>query len=117
MLVKAVMESAIAHEGAERGVLVVPAPGEGVVEAAASRAGTMTVRVQAGAATSADLPTSVLERVLRTKEAVIVDDASADPHLSADAYVVRSMARSIVALPLLREGTVTGCLYLENNRA
>jgi PAS domain S-box-containing protein len=61
------------------------------------------------------LPESVLHYVLRTRESVILDDASSHNPFSADPYIVESYLRSILCLPLINQGKLTGILYLENN--
>jgi len=61
------------------------------------------------------LPESVLHYVMRTRESVILDDASSHNPFSADPYIVESYLRSILCLPLMNQGKLTGILYLENN--
>src|SRR6185503_4600166 len=45
----------------------------------------------------------------------ILDDASAQNPFSADPYIGRREARSILCLPLMKQATLIGVLYLENN--
>ena len=52
---------------------------------------------------------------LRTQEIVILDDASSHNPFSADPYIAESYLRSILCLPLITQGKLTGILYLENN--
>src|SRR6516225_3925011 len=52
---------------------------------------------------------------MRTRESVILDDASSHNPFSADPYIVESYLRSILCLPLMNQGKLTGILYLENN--
>src|ERR1700720_3370912 len=52
---------------------------------------------------------------MRTREIVILDDASAHPTFSADSYIRERNARSVLCLPLVNETKMTGILYLENN--
>ena len=63
------------------------------------------------------MPESVLNYVLRTREAVSLDDASADKSFAADPYIRRHTARSILCLPLINHAKLIGVLYLENNLA
>jgi signal transduction histidine kinase len=58
-----------------------------------------------------------LKFVSRTKEAVIIDDASAKTPFAGDEYLVRTRARSVLCLPLVKQATLTGVLYLENTMA
>ncbi len=48
---------------------------------------------------------------------MIIDDASSRSQFSADPYFVRARARSILCLPLVKQATLTGVLYLENSLA
>ena len=84
-------------------------------EAATDR-DTIAVRFLSKVPASSVLPDSVLQYVLRTKEAVIIDDA-ASSQFSGDPYFIRARARSILCLPLIKQATLTGVLYLENGLA
>jgi signal transduction histidine kinase len=46
---------------------------------------------------------------------VILDDASVQIPFSADGYVREKHARSVLCLPLVKQGKLAGALYLENN--
>ncbi len=65
----------------------------------------------------AEVPESVLHTVIRTRESVILDDASAQNPFSADEYIRRKHARSVLCLPLVKQSKLIGVLYLENNLA
>jgi PAS domain S-box-containing protein len=64
-----------------------------------------------------ELPESVLHYVIRTRESVILDDASAQNPFSADEYICQKHARSVLCLPLVKQSKLIGVLYLENNLA
>jgi signal transduction histidine kinase len=70
---------------------------------------------------SAVAPTELIESVLhtaaRTRESVILDDASARIPFSADKYVSQQHARSVLCVPLVKQAKLVGALYLENNLA
>jgi len=78
---------------------------------------TVAVSPRQTSVTAADLPESVLRYVVRTKESVLLRDASSEKQFSADEYIHRHQARSILCLPLLKETRLIGALYLENNLA
>jgi PAS domain S-box-containing protein len=67
--------------------------------------------------TAADLPVPVLRYVVRTKESVVLHDASSDTQFAAEDYIRRNHARSILCMPLLKEARLVGVLYLENSLA
>jgi PAS domain S-box-containing protein len=60
-------------------------------------------------------PESILRYVIRTRESVILEDASVQNLFSADEYLHHRHSRSILCLPLLKLGDLTGVLYLENS--
>src|SRR5207244_12012152 len=64
---------------------------------------------------AASLPASIVQYVVRTRESVILDDASAQNAFSADLYFRQHHARSILCLPLITQAKLIGVLYLENN--
>jgi PAS domain S-box-containing protein len=53
--------------------------------------------------------------VIRTKESVLLHDAATSSPFPADKYIHQHHARSILCLPLLKQGRLAGVLYLENN--
>jgi transcriptional regulator with GAF, ATPase, and Fis domain len=117
-LINTLMVTALHHAGAERGLLILLRGDQMQIEAeAATDQDTVAVRLLSKVPASSELPDSVFQYVLRTKEAVIIDDASADRQFSADPYFVRARARSTLCLPLVKQATLTGVLYLENSLA
>jgi PAS domain S-box-containing protein len=73
------------------------------------------VHLREGCPTAAALPESFVRYGIRTQEIVILDDASSHNPFSADPYIAERYLRSILCLPLLNQGKLTGILYLENN--
>ena len=65
--------------------------------------------------TAVALPQSLIRYAVRTRETVILDDASSQNPFSADPYIVQRRARSVLCLPLINQGKFIGILYLENN--
>jgi predicted ATPase len=117
-LIDTLMMTALQHAGADRGLLIVLRGDQMQIEAeAATDRDKIAVRLLGKVPAGSELPDSVFQYVLRTKEGVIIDDASADTQFSADPYFVRTRARSILCLPLVKQATLTGVLYLENSLA
>ena len=116
-LIDTLMRTAIEHAGAERGLLLLPRGDEYRIEAEATdwqqRSKGRAARRQARPA--ADLPESVLRYVLRTKESVLLHDASGQSPFSVDDYIREHHARSVLCLPILKQTRLLGMLYLENN--
>jgi len=117
-LIERLMRAAIEHAGAERGLLIVPVRNEPLIEAEATiRGDDVTVHRRDGAKTAAALPESLVRYVMRTREIVILDDASFQTPFSADPYIAQCRAHSILCLPLINQTKLIGILYLENNLA
>ena len=115
-LIDTLMRTAIEHAGAERGLLLLPRGEEFRVEAQATTgSNTFKVELLQASVTDAALPQSVFRYALRTKEVVLLHDASGQNSFSADEYVRKHHARSVLCLPILKQTRLLGMLYLENN--
>jgi hypothetical protein len=78
-LIDTLMVTALQHAGAERGLLILLRGDQMQIEAeAATDRDTIAVRLLSKVPASSELPDSVFQYVLRTKEGVIIDDALAD---------------------------------------
>ena len=115
-LIDTLMRTAIEYAGAERGLLILARNDEYRVEAEVTTSDdTVTVSQRQPSVTAAGLPELILHYVMRTKESVLLHDAAAANPFSADEYIQRQHARSILCLPLLKQSRLAGVLYLENN--
>ena len=115
-LIDTLMRTALEQAGAERGLLIFSRGAEQRIAAEATTDGDLvTVHLRDEDVAATLLPESVLHYVLRTRESVILDDASSHNPFSADPYITESYLRSILCLPLINQGKLTGILYLENN--
>ncbi|NLS06287.1 AAA family ATPase [Rhizobium sp. P32RR-XVIII] len=115
-LIDRLMRTALEHAGAGRGVLLVPNGGKLTVEAVAettARDVAVGLRPLAG---TMPVPEAIVNFVARTGEAVIVDDACTENTWS-DEYIRDTMPRSVLCLPLVKQGRLIALLYLENNLA
>jgi PAS domain S-box-containing protein len=117
-LIKTLLRIAIEHAGAERGLLILfPGDEPRVAAEATTGRGQVEVTLRQTAASPAVLPESVLHTVIRTRQSVILDDASAQNPFPADEYICQKRARSVLCLPLVKQAKLIGVLYLENNLA
>jgi len=115
-LMDTLMRAAIAHAGAERGVLILARGAAQRIAAEATTSGdTVAVRLRDDPVSGTALPESVLQYVQRTGETVILDDAAANSPFEGDPYIRQCKARSVLCLPLLNQSKLIGVLYLENN--
>src|SRR5882762_9313373 len=117
-LIDTLLRTAVEHAGAERGLLVLANGDELSIEAEANTDGhTVTVQLREAPVAGSELPESVVHYAARTQESVILDDASAPGPFSGDAYFREQRARSVLCLPLIKQGSLVALLYLENSLA
>ena len=115
-LIETLMTLALEQAGADRGLLILLRGDTPRIEAEArTDRKTVEVTLRQDTATPAELPESLLHTVIRTRESVILDDASAPNPFSADEHLRRKRARSVLCLPLVKQARLIGVLYLENN--
>jgi len=57
---------------------------------------------------------TVIERVVRSGEAVVATDASLDDRFKGQQSVIMQNLRSIIAVPLVTKGKVIGAVYVDN---
>jgi PAS domain S-box-containing protein len=112
-LIERLMTIALQNAGADRGLLILPHESDYRIEAEARTDGEQIV-LHYGAAASPAVPEAIVRYVVRTQECVILDDAAKPNLFSEDPYLVLRQQRSILCLPLIRQGTLVGLLYLEN---
>jgi PAS domain S-box-containing protein len=115
-LTQKLMQIALEHAGAERGLLVLRR-GRELKLLAQAVTGDETLEVNVGEvdATASDLPLSILNYVVRTQDGVVLDDASMPNPYRDDIYVQRSGVRSVLCLPIGNRANLVGALYLENS--
>jgi len=119
-LMKAVIENA----GAQHGCLLLERNGqwwieaEGVADQAATTpdGGSAITALQATpVATSERLSAAIVNYVSRTRENIVLDDATHVGLFTQDPYIRHTQPKSVLCAPLINQGKLTGILYLENN--
>lgn len=108
---------ALEHAGAQRAVMLLSNDhNQLLVEAVAAVDGEATRRISPaeplGATTS--VPVSVVQFVARTQETLVLNDATAEDVFTQDPYVVSQQPLSVLCLPILHRGELTGILYVEH---
>ncbi|MBD2412121.1 histidine kinase [Nostoc calcicola FACHB-389] len=66
---------------------------------------------------SQDIPLKLIYKVKHNRQTVVLVNATADPTLANDPYIVRQQPKSILCCPILHQGKLMGILYLENSLA
>src|SRR5207244_2788669 len=103
-LIEKLVRIAVEHAGAERGLLLLLRGDEPQIEAEATTGhGRAQVTVRQTAVTPSDLPQSALHYVIRTRERVVLDDASVSDLYSEDEYVRQKRPRSVLCLPIVKQ--------------
>ena len=117
-LIETLLRIALEHAGAERGLLLLPQGSELRILAEATTSGaSVKVDLCDTPISGAEVPESLILYTVRTRESVILDDASASEAFENDPYVRRKRLRSVLCLPLIKQGKPVALLYLENNLA
>ncbi len=114
-LIERLMTIALENAGADRGLLILPAEDDHLIQAEAQATGDMVeVVLCQKSITGSICPESLVRYVIRTHEGTILDDASRPNLFSDEDYLRGRQAKSILCLPLIKQGRLTGLLYLEN---
>ncbi|MCP4131080.1 MAG: AAA family ATPase [bacterium] len=115
-LLEKILKLVIENAGAEKGFLILETKGVFTIEAS-DRIGSQEVSVLESIPVqkSEELSESLVRYVARTKEFLLLNDASNDPTFSSDPYIAERKPKSILCIPVINQGNVTGVLYLENN--
>jgi PAS domain S-box-containing protein len=117
-LVETLLRTALEHAGAERGLLLVPRDDNLSIQAEATTSGSaVQVRLGETPISAAALPESVVRYAARTHERVLLDDAAGQHPFTTDAYLRAQHARSVLCVPLVKQGALVALLYLENTLA
>ncbi|WP_437597959.1 AAA family ATPase [Sorangium sp. So ce590] len=112
------MRLVIEHAGAQRGVLLLEQDGRLTLDATITMdPHTVTIGPPVPAETSADIALSVVHYVARTREPVVLGDASSESRFAGDPYIAERQPKSLLCLAMMHKGELTGILYLENNAA
>ncbi|MEG4585826.1 AAA family ATPase [Microcoleus sp. MOSTC5] len=62
-----------------------------------------------------ELPLKLIYKVKHNQQTIVLLDATADPTLANDPYIINQQPKSILCNPILHQGKLIGILYLENN--
>ncbi|MER8491963.1 AAA family ATPase [Mesorhizobium australicum] len=114
-LIERLMKTLIENAGADRGLLILPSGDEYLIQAEARATGDqIEVMMRQEPITSITCPESLVRYVIRTRESVILDDASKPNLFSVDDYLRHRQSKSILCVPLTKQRELTGILLLEN---
>jgi signal transduction histidine kinase len=122
-LVERLLGQAMAVAGASRAALVMTGEGHTVLEAlgtlddGAPGKGHISVCFARTTPSVSDLPLSILYGVIQRRVAVSIPDLRGPHEHGFDGYFAIRPARSLLTLPLIKQGALIGVLHLENEVA
>lgn len=116
-LLKTLMRISLENAGAQRGVLILESDGSLLIEAEASDAASVEVGGGRRLEGSKAVPETIINYVVRTANSVVLYDAAQEGAFTEDPYIVERKTMSVLCIPLVNQGRLTGVLYLENDLA
>lgn len=115
-LLRKMVRIVIENAGAQKGVILLKKAGVWSIEARASVDAAQGVTQQSEPLdTSHAVSAAVVHYVVKTASTLVLRDATRDGQFTADPYVVATRPKSILCMPIIRNGRLSGVLYLENN--
>ncbi len=114
-LVKTLMKIALQYANAQRGLLI-RRESDGVVIQASARLTADGIDVDMGQAapTAQDLPLTMVNTVLRTRQPVSVGDGRRPAPHARDPYLAAYPRCAAIVIPMMKRAQLVGMLYLEN---
>ena len=103
------------NAGARRGVLLLNRDGHWLVEAEGNVEKGGINALQALPKEHSNLPLTLLNYVIRTREEVVLEHACNSGPFVGDPFIQENRVRSILCIPLNHQGELIGLLYLGNN--
>jgi class 3 adenylate cyclase len=123
-LLAKLMKILIENAGAQTGFLILERVGELTIEAegAVERdevAVLQSIPIEStGEPRDRDTPRlspAIIHYVVRTKESVVLQDATREDRFKLDPYIIQTQPKSILCFPLINQGKLISIVYLENN--
>ena len=112
-LLATLMQIAISNAGAQSGHLVLYQDRQWVAIATSDRERFQLLETPL--ARYSNLPQSLIYSVARTQETVVFENLSTADRFAGDRYLITHQPKSVLCMPMSRQGKLIGILYLENN--
>ncbi|MEG3858969.1 trifunctional serine/threonine-protein kinase/ATP-binding protein/sensor histidine kinase [Microcoleus sp. herbarium12] len=113
-LLSNLMQVAIENAGAEKGTLLL-VKGDSLFVATQCASTEAWDMQSMPAIDSQEIPLSIINYVWRTQETLVINNAAAETDFAADSYIIKQQPKSVLCLPIQRQGKALAILYLENN--
>lgn len=115
-LIGKILKIMVVNSGAQRGVILLDKNSKLYIE------GCLNVDLETSLILSSTpyenseiVPSSIIGYVQRTKKQTVINDAKNNNKFSKDPYFIKNQPRSLLCLPIIHLGGVSGILYFENN--
>jgi signal transduction histidine kinase len=113
-LISKLMQVVMENAGAENCTLSFLKNDTLIIEAVAV-IGKVTVLKSIPVADSLEIPITLLNYVLHTRENLVIDDATRQLNFASDPYIIRQQPKSLLCVPIINQEKLIAVLYLENN--
>jgi PAS domain S-box-containing protein len=115
-LLVTLMKIIIQNAGAQVGYLILPHQDRLVIEAVGTIADSTPMQVQSVAVENCQwLSPAIVNYVARTKQSVVLENATRKSNFTNDAYIKQHQPKSVLCMPLINQGKLVSIVYLENN--
>ncbi|MFW5958082.1 MAG: diguanylate cyclase, partial [Desulfosalsimonas sp.] len=117
-LLQNIMHISVVNAGAQRGFLILETDGRpAIVAEEDTKKRDIMVSEPLDVEKCSDIAVSVINYVWRSHEPVILANACEEGTFKNDFYIRDNSCRSVLCMPILNKGRLTGVLYMENNLA
>jgi predicted ATPase/serine phosphatase RsbU (regulator of sigma subunit)/tRNA A-37 threonylcarbamoyl transferase component Bud32 len=113
-LLTSLMKILIENAGAQVGYLILESLGQLLIEAEGA-IDSENVAVLQSIPIENRLPAAIINYVIRTRESVVLSDATVEGNFTQDSYIQQHQPKSILCFPLINQGQLVSIIYLENN--
>ncbi|MEH2077117.1 MAG: AAA family ATPase [Nostoc sp.] len=114
-LLASLLRIVIENAGADKCVLMLLRDGRLLIKGSMTLGTEPVVLQKIPVEESQDIPHKLIYKILHNRQTIVLMDATADPILANDPYIVRQQPQSILCSPILHQGKLMGILYLENS--
>ncbi|MGM3309390.1 ATP-binding sensor histidine kinase [Anabaena sp. WFMT] len=114
-LLESLMQIVIENAGAETGYMILEKEGNLFIEA---KKGVDKNEFKSHQIVGDDdnqyLPISLIRYVERTREDIVISNATSEGIFTTDPYIIKNKIKSVLCMPIVHQGKLIGILYLEN---
>ncbi|WP_322112031.1 ATP-binding protein [Aerosakkonema funiforme] len=116
-LLSSLLEIVIENAGADKCVLMLWQDSHLLIKGSITQGTNPVVLQSIPVEDSQEIPHKLIYKVKHNKQTAVLVDATAEPILANDSYIIRQQPKSVLCSPILHQGKLLGILYLENNLA